>query len=47
LISSSAWAQHNGSSVSVGAPALGDVGLLILAVGVGLVGSRMIRKYRK
>jgi len=27
--------------------ALGDAGLLIVAVGVGLVGSRMIRKYRQ
>jgi hypothetical protein len=47
LIASSAWAEHAASPVNVAAPALGDAGLLILAVGVGLAGSRMIRKYRK
>jgi hypothetical protein len=47
LIASSAWAQHAASPVNVAEPALGDAGLLILAGGVGLAGSRMIRKYRK
>ena len=47
VMASSAWAQHAANPATVAVPALGDVGLLVLAVGVGVVGSRMIRKYRK
>lgn len=46
LIAAPVYAQpHNLVPETLDVPLMGDVGLLVLAVGAGLVGSRAIRKY--